>query len=63
MVVEWGFCSLKAGHSPPSADEIERLKGEAEAGSQRGLLDRAGEIGLFVPNYTDCKDFSDFFPF
>lgn len=62
MVVEWGYCSLRLGDKALPVDEIVRLGKDAEAGDRRSLLDRANELGLFVPNFTDCKDFANFYP-
>ena len=63
MVTEWGYCLVKTGDKPPSSQEIEAIKHDVEAGNHDTLLTRGQELGLFIPAYTDCKSFSDMYPF
>ena len=63
MVTEWGYCRVKIQDEVAFKPEVEIMKGEVEAGDYRGLLARSKELGLFVPTYTECEQFSDFYPF
>ena len=60
MVVEWGYCRLKAN---PPAKELAAIKRKVEEGNYEELLARQKELGLYVPTITDCPSFLDLYPF
>ena len=60
MVTEWGYCTKKLGDKAPPLQEIEILKREVESGNYQALLERAPELGLFIPVYTDCQSFEEY---
>lgn len=43
--------------------EIAAIKQEVAAENYQPLLDRAGELGLFIPKITSCRDYEDIYPF
>ena len=60
---EWGYCGLVGRGKIPPHEELRRIEKEVESGNYQTLLEQAAELGIFTPEATDCKDFSDFYPF
>lgn len=59
MVTEWGYCLKGIRGKVPTRQGVLELKREVEGGNYALLFSKAGELGLFVPAFTDCKLFID----